>query len=220
MSTSGYKKIATQNKHVVLCDSVYISDRPTKPPGTIVKNIIFTLVTCAILPTMPVPIILAGKAEPVAEMAIRDMKPEADGMFPFAAGAYLTNFQLTRLHKVVHFVFINDARREIPILSTGGVPNPRNPHGSGDFEKTPPKAIVFTMIYRDVDIAMLRKTTLEVGGQGAKYLPWLRVDRALPTPPVGPEMVSALSARVKEVLDRLDKEGKLIATDDIVDFYY
>ncbi|KAL2195271.1 hypothetical protein P885DRAFT_40560 [Corynascus similis CBS 632.67] len=144
------------------------------------------------------PIILAGKAEPVAEKAISDMKPELD---------------------VVHFIFINDARREIPMLTRGEIPSPRNPHGSDDWS-TRPKAIVYAAVYRDRDIDMYRKLTTEAAGTDANnLLPWLRVDTSIPAPPVGPELVKALTLRAKNMLKKLDEEGKLVPG-GAVDYYY
>ncbi|EFX02786.1 hypothetical protein CMQ_2715 [Grosmannia clavigera kw1407] len=148
--------------------------------------------------TGAIPIILAGKSELVAEEAIGDMRPELD---------------------VVHFTFINDARREIPILSRGEIPSPRNPHGTGDWSN-PPKVIVFVAAYHDRDINTYRQLTGDASGENdKKLLPWLRVDRSIPAPPIGPELVRTLCARAKAKLAELNKEGKLVPGGS-VDYYY
>lgn len=167
----------------------------------------------------PLPIILAGKAEPVAEKAIADMKPELDGENGKHLAIPQTNVKLdANFLQVVHFTFINDARREIPILSRGEIPSPRNPHGTGDWSN-PPKAVVFVAVYKDRDIDMYRKLTLEEAGDNPKLIPWLRVDKSIPAPPVGPELVKALTIRAKEALRKLDEEGKLVPG-ELVDYYY
>lgn len=164
----------------------------------------------------PMPIILAGKAEPVAEKAILDMKPELDGRL---LTTHLSLIPMLTILEVIHFTFINDARREIPILSRGEIPSPRNPHGSDDWS-TPPKAIVFAAVYRDRDIDLYRKLTLEAAGDEPKNLiPWLRVDTSIPAPPIGPELVKALCLRAKDALKKLNEEGKLVAG-GAVDYYY
>ena len=44
---------------------------------------------------------------------------------------------------------------------------------------------------------------------GIKPIPWLRPDMSKPAPPLGPEYGKALVARIKVLLEQLDREGKL-----------
>lgn len=78
---------------------------------------------------------------------------------------------------------------------------------------------MFTGAYEDSVIDQLRKETTAAGGQGAKYLPWLRPDPSIPSPGPGPELVKLLVGRCKEALKKLDAEGKLVPGGE-VDFYY
>lgn len=103
-------------------------------------------------------------------------------------------------------------------MSRGEIPSPRNPCGTDNWS-TPPKAIVFVAVYKERDIDQYRKLTVEAAGEDAKHLPWLRFDRSIPAPPVGPELVKALTVRVKDVLKKLDEEGKLVPGAP-VDYYY
>jgi hypothetical protein len=79
---------------------------------------------------------------------------------------------------------------------------------------------VFAAVYKDRDIEMYRKLTMEAAGDdNPKVIPWLRVDKNIPAPPVGPELVKALCVRAKEALKKLDEEGKL-TPGGAVDYYY
>ena len=52
---------------------------------------------------------------------------------------------------------------------------------------------------------------------GIRPIPWLRPDTTKPAPPLGPEYGKALVARVKELLARLEQEGKM--GEEIVRWY-
>lgn len=56
---------------------------------------------------------------------------------------------------------------------------------------------------------MLRKLTKDASGENAQHIPWIRPDRTIPAPHIGPELVAALVQRTKDTLRILEDEGKL-----------
>ena len=80
-----------------------------------------------------------------------------------------------------------------------------------------PKAIIFGGAYQDKDIAALREATAKL--EGARKIPWLRVDTTKPAPPVGPSYGAFIVARAKEELRRLEADGVLESGDDSVRFF-
>ncbi len=115
---------------------------------------------------------------------------------------------------VIHFTFLDSCTKEIPLLLKGEVPsNPDGQLGSGNWSVFP-KAILFGGGYTDNDIAAVRKAVAEV--DGARKIPWLRVDVTKPAPPVGPGYGAAVVARAKEELKRLEAEGVFDSNDDSI----
>ena len=109
---------------------------------------------------------------------------------------------------------IDSCTKEIPLLLKGEVPSsPSDQLGSGNWSGFP-KAILFGGGYTDKDIAAVRKAVAEV--EGARKIPWLRVDSTKPAPPPGPGYGAAIVSRAKEELRKLEAEGVLDSNDDSI----
>jgi hypothetical protein len=107
----------------------------------------------------------------------------------------------------VHFTLAASIESELPALLTNKPPeSPSSTLGSGDWT-VPPRAFLLGGAYTDEDIQRLKE--LLEGTLGVRSIPWLRVDSSKPSPPIGPEYAVAVVARFKEVLKKLEAEGKL-----------
>ncbi len=92
--------------------------------------------------------------------------------------------------------FLIRVQNEQPPLSDSAL-------GSKDYSRLP-VAIILGGGYDDASTDLMMKAAA-----GIKPIPWLRPDLTKPAPPLGPEYGKVLVARVKELLARLEKEGKM-----------
>lgn len=82
--------------------------------------------------------------------------------------------------------------------------------GSKNYNRTP-VAVLLGAAFDNQGIEELREAS-----KGTKHVPWLRPDTSKATPPPGPEYAKAVSARIKEKMISLEKEGKLDGNGDVV----
>ncbi|KAJ7360848.1 hypothetical protein DFH08DRAFT_360188 [Mycena albidolilacea] len=144
----------------------------------------------------PIPILVTGGTEKVGTIVISRLQPE---------------------YEVIHFTLAATATTEVPILLKGEVPSPSSSNlGSGNWSAFP-KAIVFGGAYEDSQIEDVRRAVAET--DGTKRIPWLRVDRSLPHPPIGPEYAAVIVDRMKALLGKLEGEGKLDVEDDSIHLF-
>ncbi|KAF6814937.1 hypothetical protein CSOJ01_03767 [Colletotrichum sojae] len=139
-----------------------------------------------------IPVVLCGKTEKIGSGVIAALKPEFE---------------------VVHFITTPASGAEIiPALLAGREP-PTHPDsssiGSGEYAETP-RAVILGAAFDEEATQTLRKAVSEA--PDARKVPWLRHDAGKPAPPIGPEYGLAVVARVREVLERLEGEGKLDGT--------
>jgi hypothetical protein len=144
----------------------------------------------------------------------------AKDFFPFLAYPFLSHTHIhieskseAQLLKpnyiVIHFILTPEAgASQIPsILAGEQTPPPSDSAlGSKDYSR-PPIAIVMGGGYDDAGMELMRNASK--GNTNSRPVPWLRADLTKPAPPLGPEYGKAMVARVKEVLARLESEGKL-----------
>ncbi|KAI1077279.1 hypothetical protein F5B20DRAFT_583525 [Whalleya microplaca] len=141
---------------------------------------------------MSIPVILCGKTEAVGRAVIAYLKPEYD---------------------VIHFVMTPETgAAQIPAILRGEQSPPSDSElGSKNYSK-PPVAVILGGAYDDAGTEVMMKASA-----GIKPMPWLRPNRATPTPPLGPEYGKAIVVRVKELLAQLQQEGKM--NDEKVQWY-
>jgi hypothetical protein len=162
-----------------------------------------------------IPILTCGRHEAVGATAIDMLKPEYEGMF---ASAFNSLFSFARLtaRKVIHLIMSpEDGLTNIPLILSGLKPSSlQSSLGSQDFSQVP-RAVIFGGGYDDVTIENLRKAVMET--QGARKVPWLKADQqktARGPEPGTREYSESIAPRVREVLGRLEREGKLDGNED------
>jgi hypothetical protein len=107
---------------------------------------------------------------------------------------------------VIHALFgAETAVKELPLLLQGQVPPPSETeqYGTRNYSKVA-GAIIAGIAYDDEAWEKMRGS-----GKGISKVPWLRPDMSLPRPPFGPGYGEHMVARVKIVLSKLKKEGKM-----------
>lgn len=106
---------------------------------------------------------------------------------------------------VIHFVMTPESgAAQIPAILRGGPPPLSDSAlGSKEYSKTP-IAVLLGAGYDDAATKLMMEASA-----GIKPIPWLRPDMSKPAPPLGPEYGKALVARIKVLLEQLDREGKL-----------
>lgn len=65
-------------------------------------------------------------------------------------------------------------------------------------------AVFIGGVYTDAEIDAMHQAC-----QGISSVPWLRMDHAVPKPPVGPGYAEHVVKRIKSCMDRIEQEGKL-----------
>ncbi|OHE97072.1 hypothetical protein CORC01_07681 [Colletotrichum orchidophilum] len=142
----------------------------------------------------PIPIILCGQSEQIGRGVIEGLKPD---------------------YEVIHFITSAASGAVIipALLTSKTTPPPQHPDtstiGSGNYA-APPRAVVLGSVFDDAAVELLQKAVVDDDqGTPSRKVPWLRHDLRKPAPPLGPEYGKAMVARVKEVLGRLEGEGKL-----------
>lgn len=75
--------------------------------------------------------------------------------------------------------------------------------GSKNYSQKP-VAVILGGAYTDADTEVMMKAAA-----GIHPVPWLRPDASKPTPPLGPEYGKALVARLKVMLEELDRGGNM-----------
>jgi hypothetical protein len=103
---------------------------------------------------------------------------------------------------VVYFILTSAAgQTDIPRLLRGE-PSTADPElGTKNYSK-PPVAVVLGGGYDDEGTELMR-ASCDVD------VPWFRLDTNLPAPPLGPEYVKVVIARLKVVMSDMKAEGKL-----------
>jgi hypothetical protein len=84
-------------------------------------------------------------------------------------------------------------------LSPAEQPN----RGTMDYSK-PPVAVFAGALYGDSEIEEMRQAC-----QGLSSVPWLRMDMAVPKPPLGPGYAEHVVKRIKTCMKKIEAEGKL-----------
>lgn len=152
----------------------------------------------------PLPVILCGKTEQIAQGVIATLKPEMEGTLAHIwTKVYLWAILLTAT--VVHLILTPEAgKSQIPLLLKGEKEVPSDSElGSKNYEQ-PPVAVLLGAGYDDEAIEQMREAA-----KGTKNVPWLRPDTTKPAPPLGPEYGKALVARIKETIKELGEQGKM-----------
>jgi hypothetical protein len=93
---------------------------------------------------------------------------------------------------------------QIPAIIKGDEQVPSESElGSKDYSQTP-VCVILGGGYDDAAIEEMMEAA-----QGVKGIPWIRPDLTKPAPPLGPEYGKALVARIKELIPKLESEGKM-----------
>ena len=108
-----------------------------------------------------------------------------------------------------------DGLTNIPRILSGLKPSSQQSSlGSQDFSQVP-RAVLFGGGYDGVTVEKMRKAATET--QGVRKVPWLKADQqktARGPEPGTKEYSKSIAPRVKEALDRLEREGKLDGNED------
>lgn len=108
-----------------------------------------------------------------------------------------------------------DGITNIPLILSGHKPTSQlSSLGSQDFSQVP-RAVLFGGGYDDVTVEKIRKAAMKV--QGVRQVPWLKADQvktARGPKPGTKEYAESIAPRIKEVLGRLVREGKLDGNED------
>lgn len=96
-----------------------------------------------------------------------------------------------------------DGKVQIPAIFRGETPSAESELGSKDYSQKP-VAVILGAGYDDVGAQVMFNAS-----KGIHPVPWLRPDTSKPAPPLGPEYGKALVKRIKELLDEMEKDGKM-----------
>jgi hypothetical protein len=162
-----------------------------------------------------IPILSCGRREAVGATAIEMLKPEYEGML-VSAYKSLSLFTRITLRKVIHFIMSKeDGITNIPLILSGLKPTSQQSNlGSQDFSRVP-QAVLFGGGYDDITIGEIRKAV--IGTQGVRKVPWLKADQqktAMGPDPGTKEYNESIAPRVREALEKLEREGKLDGNED------
>ncbi|KAF3765089.1 hypothetical protein M406DRAFT_292368 [Cryphonectria parasitica EP155] len=133
------------------------------------------------------PVITTGIHEEIGRAVIDQLKPE---------------------YEVIHLALLSNVENELPfLLKNQAPPSPSSSLGTGNWD-SPPRAILFGGGYTDEIISRLQE--LAASTEGARQIPWLRVDAAkVGLTPGSPEFIIAITKKFKAELERLKTEGRL-----------
>jgi hypothetical protein len=166
----------------------------------------------------PIPVILCGRTEKIAESVIATLQPEYEGwhdlfyslLLPFLPALPLLSFSLLLSQltvTVVHLILTPEAGLvQIPALLAGQPTTSDSALGSKNYS-VPPAAVFLGAGYEDDTIDGLMKAAAANGA--AKPVPWLRPDMTKPAPPLGPEYGKALVGRIKVLMAELQEKGEM-----------
>ncbi|KAG9249619.1 uncharacterized protein F5Z01DRAFT_474149 [Emericellopsis atlantica] len=138
--------------------------------------------------SQPIPIIICGKSEVIGRTVVEGMKPE------FEVILFCTSQESAIAH--------------IPLAVKQSVPAEADLStvGTNDFTRKPVAAVLGGE-YGDAYFDTI-KSSVEAHFPGGSGLQWLRHDAMIPSPPLGPGYGQHVMQRAKDVLARLNKEGK------------
>lgn len=127
---------------------------------------------------------------------------------PFSA--HLARYRINSLvNLVIHVSLFANIDNELPLLLKNQLPEkPSSNLGSGNWA-VPPAAIVFGGAYDDETIDRLQK--LIANTDGAREIPWLRVDSTKPRSavPGSPEYASLICQQTKDLLAAFRSQDRL-----------
>ncbi|KAJ5266588.1 hypothetical protein N7478_009396 [Penicillium angulare] len=94
---------------------------------------------------------------------------------------------------------------ELPYLLQGkALPTSEDPNASTGENPKLPVSIFIGALYGDKEVEEMRQAC-----QGISSVPWLKMDLAVPRPPLGPGYAEHVVKRVKACMKRIEAEGKL-----------
>ncbi|KAF7319395.1 hypothetical protein HMN09_00277500 [Mycena chlorophos] len=141
---------------------------------------------------MPAPVIVCGGSESVGRVVVENLKPEFE---------------------VIHFILTPETGKvQIPAILRGdsdpsGSPASQSSNdsvlGTKNYSKKP-IAVIIGGAYDDAGV----ETMLEAA-RGIHPIPWLRADRGVAMPPMGPEYAVAMAKRIRNKFAQLEQDGEL-----------
>lgn len=161
---------------------------------------------------MAIPIITSGGSEAIGRSAADNLKPEYEGtVMPNPAPPLTSQRPNADTILVICFLPESTVDRDLPLVLKGEVPaEGKSGVGSGNWSE-PPKALILGGSYSNEAVERLRKLIDET--PGVSRIPWLHLDPAKVTLPIGPGYGLEVAARTKETLKKLETEGKLNGND-------
>ncbi|KAJ5356408.1 hypothetical protein N7517_011017 [Penicillium concentricum] len=134
----------------------------------------------------PLPIIACGGSDPQIFNAVKPL--------------YLPDYEI--IHNVTSSA---SGAVEIPFMLRGQAPPTAEEPNRGTLNYSrPPIAVFAGGLYGDEEIDEMRQACL-----GLSSVPWLKMDRSVPKPPLGPGYAEHVVDRVKTCLKKIEAEGKM-----------
>ncbi|KAJ3474594.1 hypothetical protein NLG97_g9773 [Lecanicillium saksenae] len=139
----------------------------------------------------PIPVIVCGRRETIGESVAAGLQPE---------------------YELVHFVKSTEAGvKDLPLVLNGSAPETKaSTVGTGNIAGGA-TAIILGGGYDDGDYDAMRRAVDEAPLERRPV--WLRNDLSVAMPPPGPEYGKAVVVRVKNLLDKLEKQKSLDGSD-------
>jgi hypothetical protein len=162
--------------------------------------------------TRAIPILLCGRTPMIANAVKAGLLPEYEGT---STHIFQANAKLIR-STVAHVILTPEqGSTEIPLLLSGKfTPDAASENIGSKNYSTLPSAVVLGGGYDDAAVKVLREAVGQK--EGARDVPWLRPDRSVATPPLGPEYGKAMVQRTKTCLDKLKKDGKIVGSGEVL----
>ncbi|KGO46284.1 hypothetical protein PEX1_037840 [Penicillium expansum] len=132
------------------------------------------------------PVITCGSANPQIFNAVKPL--------------YLPEYEI--IHNVISST---SGAVEIPALLQGQIPPIAEEPNRGTMNYSKPPVAVFAgALYGDEEIDEMRQASQEFSS-----IPWLKMDKSVPRPPLGPGYAEHVVERIKTCMKKIEAEGRL-----------
>ena len=158
------------------------------------------------------PIVFVGRIPQIATGIIEGLKPEIEGISKLCYLKFcLASNCATRQIVIHHIVEVESAIVQIPAIMQGERHVPCDTSSGTHNYTRNPVAVLIGAWYGEQMICNFQASL-----EDPASLYWLRVDKNIPSPPLGPEYSKVVAARVKSKLLEVTAQGKSVSTELIL----